>query len=124
MKCSSKCSSTVDSVIYPQFIAHADAKGIWLSGANNAPYNATPRPRFEVKLSRDDNFVVRLVVGADDPPNGIFAVEISKVTVQRTFFWRNQEKAILREMRRMAEAYLMIQRLSRDAETVTGVRLA
>lgn len=120
-----KRSSTVDSVINPQYIVQSDdAKGIWPPGVNNAPYNATPRPRFEVMLSRDDNFVVRLVIGADDPLNGIYAVEISKVTVQRTFFWRNQEKAILRAMRRMAEACLMIQRLSRDAETVTGVRLA
>jgi len=117
-----KCSNFV---IDPQYIVQsADAKGIGLHSANNAPYNATLRPRFEVKLSRDDNFVVRLVIGADDPPHGIYAVEISKVTVQRTFFWRNQEKAILRAMRHMAEAYLMTQRLSCDAEMVTGVRLA
>lgn len=85
-----------------------------------SPYNAKPVPRFEVgKLTTE------FWTDAGFYPVSLFVYDklIETRPCYRTWFRRNQERAILALQKRMAEEYGMSSRLSGSVETLTGVKL-
>jgi hypothetical protein len=86
--------------------------------ANASPYNAKPVPRFEVSEEQSGPFAgwFKVILLVDDK-------EVDFLCVSRTWFRRNQERAIKKAQLRMVEDYAMTRRLSGSVETLTGVRL-
>lgn len=89
-----------------------------VSQPRTSPYNAKPVPRFEVSEVQVGQFATQFKVTMF-----VDGREVDFNYVPRTWFRRNQERAIKKTQLHMAEDWRMSRRLSGSAETLTGVKL-